>query len=350
MTITLSATLVFFMGQLGSPRLSAAQIAGIDRIDPASLQANVEFLASDLLEGRNTPSKGLDLAAEYIASQFRKSNLEPAGDKGFFQITSWRSEPSVPVKNVIGILRGTDPVLRDTFVLVSAHYDHIGQRDDADDRIFNGANDDASGVSGVIEIARGLSGLKLNRSVVFLAFYGEEKGLVGSRFYVSNPRFPLKSTIAAINLEQIGRTDDTDGLRIGEASMTGFDFSDLGPWFASAGRRIGVKVTKHTRWSDAFFSRSDNQAFADAGIPSGTLCTAYMFPDYHQVGDHADKLDYTNMAKIVRMVASGVASLADSKDEPRWNAANEKAAKYLRAWRKLTAPPRTSQLQITPSW
>jgi Zn-dependent M28 family amino/carboxypeptidase len=228
-------------------------------------------------------------------------------------------------------------VLKDTYILVTAHYDHLGPRTSTEgvSTIYNGANDDGSGTVSVIELAGALASSKVHpkRSIVFMTFYGEERGLLGSHYYGSHPLVPIAKTIADINLEQIGRTDDTEGPRIGGASMTGFDFSDLGPIFQVAGKAVGVDVSKHPRNSDTFFGRSDNQALANLGVPAHTLCTAYIFPDYHAPGDHWEKVDYDNMEKVDRMVALGLLILADSPSEPRWNEANPKAAKYLEAWR-----------------
>lgn len=318
-----------------APKLSPDEKLAIDRISPQSLKGNLSFIASDLLEGRNTPSRGLDLAAEYIAAQFRRAGLEPAGDDGYFQTAEWKSDPPQKVRNVIGILRGSDPKLKDTYVLVTAHYDHLGIRQNLEgDNIFNGANDDGSGTVSVMELAYALGSLKQRpkRSIVFMTFYGEEKGLVGSRYYGAHPVFPIAQTVADVNLEQIGRTDDTEGARVAEASMTGYDFTDLGALFSESGKLVGIKVTKHPRNSDAYFGRSDNQALADQGVPSGTLCTAYEYPDYHRPGDHWEKVDFENMSKIDKMVAIGLLTVANSSAAPQWNKANPKAERYWKAW------------------
>ncbi len=320
------------------PRLTADRKAALERISADSLRGHLSFIASDLLEGRGTPSRGLDLAAEYIAAQFRRAGLEPLGDDGYFQTTTSTargSEKLERVRNVIGVLRGSDPALKDTYVLVTAHYDHLGIRHTpGGDVIYNGANDDGSGTVSVIELASALSAgrSRPKRSIIFMTFFGEEGGLRGSRYYAAHPLVPVARTIADINLEQVGRTDDTEGPRVAAASMTGFDFSDLGPIFQAAGKAVGVDVSKHPRNSDTFFARSDNQAMADLGVPAHTLCTAYEYPDYHRPGDHWDKVDYANMQKVDRMVALGLLMLADSPAEPHWNPANPKAARYLDAW------------------
>jgi Zn-dependent M28 family amino/carboxypeptidase len=311
----------------------------VAKISAASMKGHLSFIASDALEGRDTPSRGLDLAAEYIAAQFRRAGLEPAVKDSYFQEATVRGRSGEgTARNVIGILRGSDPLLKNTYVLVTAHYDHLGMRSSGEgDRIYNGANDDGSGTVSVIELASTLSTLKdkPKRSIVFMCFYGEEKGLWGSSYYGKNPVFPLKDTIAQINLEHMGRTDDSEGARVKGASMTGFDYTDMGPIFEGAGKTVGIKVEKHPQNSDAFFSRSDNAALAAVGIPAHTLCTTFIFPDYHQVGDHWDKVDYENMAAVDRMVGLGVLVLADSKAEPRWNEKVTRTSRYVEAWKKL---------------
>ncbi len=336
-----------------SPPSSGAR-AALERVSADSLRGHLSFLASDLLEGRRTPSRGLDLAAEYIAAQFRRAGLEPLGDDGYFQTAAWGDvaklarrarelppeEAAMKVRNVVGVLRGSDPRLRDEYVIVSAHYDHIGVRPEGEgDRIFNGANDDASGVAGVIEAAAALSKMspRPRRSVVFLAFFGEERGLLGSRWYGMHPLVPLAKTVAQLNLEQIGRTDDSEGPQVGSLGVTGFDFSDVGAQLKQAGEAVGVRVYKHRTNSDAFFGRSDNQSLADAGVPAHTLSVAYMFPDYHAAGDEWQKLDFANMERVVRAVALAAVRLADAPQAPRWNEQNPKAARYVEAWKKLHA-------------
>jgi Zn-dependent M28 family amino/carboxypeptidase len=243
----------------------------------------------------------------------------------------------VKVRNVVGLLRGSSPALKDSYVIISAHYDHIGTQGAAgakNDRIYNGANDDGSGTVSVVELASALSTLKTHpkRSILFMTFFGEEKGLLGSRYYGRHPVVPTEKTVAGVNLEQLGRTDDVEGPRIGAAVMTGHGYSDVSDVFTAAGRSEGVRVYRHPQFSDSFFGRSDNQALADLGVPAHTIGVAFMFPDYHGASDHWDKIDYANMAKVDRMVAHGLLMIADNPVEPKWNESNPKAAKYLKAW------------------
>ena len=327
--------------------------AALEFISPNSLRGHVSFLASDLLEGRNTPSRGLDVAAEYVAAQFRRAALEPAGEDGYFQAGSMAPSarnrnpagpPPEPVKlrNVIGVLRGSDAALSTTYVIVSAHYDHLGMRQSGEgDLIYNGADDDASGTVAVLEIAAALArlGTRPKRSIVFMTFAGEEKGLLGSRYYAAHPVFPAEKTVAAINLEELGRTDDMTGPVISTAYVTGFDYSDVGPILEEAGKLTGVTIAKHAENNDKFFTGSDNLPMAALGIPAHTVSVGFIFPDYHQVGDEWQKLDYDNMAKIVRAVALGVYRIANSDDAPLWNATTPRADRYRKVREVPAAKP-----------
>jgi hypothetical protein len=311
----------------------------VGHITANSLRGDVSFLASDLLEGRDTPSHGLDIAGEYIASQFRRLGLEPAGDDGYFQSVVVRPEdPDSPKsRNVAAILRGSDPQLKDTYVMLSAHYDHVGLAQTGDDKIFNGANDNASGTASVLEVASALAALhpRPQRSVLFILFCGEEKGLRGSRYYVDHPLVPLDKTVADLNLEQVGRTDAVDGPHLNSANVTGFDFSDMTPILVDAGRRVGILVSKDAKASDRYFKFSDNEPIAKAGIPAHTLSVTYEFPDYHAVGDEWQKIDYDNMAKVDQAVGIATLRLAQAPAAPHWNETYPAAKPYAAAAKKL---------------
>lgn len=312
-----------------------------------SLRGHVSFLASDLLEGRDTPSRGLDIAAEYITSNLRRMGLEPVtGD-------SYDQPAPIPVKggdstgpgeptanNVAGILRGSDPMLKDTYVILSSHYDHLGLAPAGADRVFNGANDDASGTASVLEIANALASLhpRPKRSVLVILFCGEEKGLVGSRYYVSHPLVPLEQTIAQINMEQMGRTDSADSreaLHLNMMNVTGFDYSTIPALLVDSGRRVQIAVIKDDKASDTYFRRSDNGPLAEAGIPAHTVSVTYEFPDYHAVGDEWQKLDYDNMTRVDQAVGIAMLRLASAVTRPKWNESNPKAERFAEAAKKL---------------
>ena len=254
----------------------------------------------------------------------------------------------VVVQNVIGVLRGSDPVLSKTAVLLTAHYDHIGTVEtagqmtmhaagDSPDRIYNGANDDGSGTVSVMEIGHALAKLPHHpkRSIVFMTFFGEERGELGSQFYGKHPIFPIGQTVADVNLEQVGRTDSTVGRQLNNASITGFDYSDVTGYLIHAGERMGIKVYRDAEASDAYFTRSDNDALAEQGVPAHTLCVAFDYPDYHGLGDEWPKVDYENMAKVDRMVALALLDIANSEKAPEWNAQNPKT-EHFRAARAVS--------------
>ena len=311
----------------------------VGHITANSLRGDVAFLASDLLEGRDTPSRGLDIAGEYIASQFRRMGLEAPGDDGYFQSVVVRPEdPDSPKsRNVAAILRGSDPQLKNTYVMLSAHYDHVGLAQTGDDKIFNGANDDASGTASVLQVANALAALhpRPKRSVLFILFCGEEKGLRGSRYYVDHPLVPLDNTVANLNLEQLGRTDAPEGPHLNSANVTGFEFSDMTLILVDAGKRVGVVVSKDAQASDKYFKLSDNAPIAKAGVPAHTLSVTYEFPDYHAVGDEWQKIDYDNMAKVDHAVGIATLRLAQAITPPRWNEAYPAAKPYAQAAKKL---------------
>lgn len=306
-------------------------------ITPNGLRGDVSFLASDLLEGRDSPSRGLDIAAEYIASDFRRMGLEPIAGDSFFQavpIPAHRRKAEDNAgsestgtgnvgmaNNVAGILRGSDPELKNTYVILSAHYDHLGVATSGTDRVFNGANDDASGTASVLEIANALAALhpRPKRSVLVILFCGEEKGLLGSRYYASHPLVPLEQTIAQINLEQMGRTDSPEGPHLNMMNVTGFDYSTIPSLLVDSGKRVQISVIKDAQASEAYFRRSDNGPLADAGIPAHTVSVTYEFPDYHAVGDEWQKLDYANMAHVDQAVAIATLRLVSSSMAPKWN-------------------------------
>jgi Zn-dependent M28 family amino/carboxypeptidase len=273
-----------------------------------------------------------DAAAQFFAA------LKPGlGDASITAHIDAPDRKPVTLRNVIGVLRGSDPALRDTCVLLTAHYDHLGMRPDgAGDRIYNGANDDGSGTVSVIEAARALASLKQRpkRSIVFMTFFGEEEGLIGSQYYVHHPVWPIAKTIAQLNLEQVGRTDSTEGRQISNAALTGFDYSDLTSYVQRAGMSTGIRIYKNAQNSDAYFASSDNLSLAEAGVPATTLCVAFDYSDYHAVGDEWQKIDYENMAKVDRAVALALVLMADSDQPVHWNEANPKNARYVKVWKQ----------------
>jgi hypothetical protein len=134
--------------------------------------------------------------------------------------------------------------------------------------------------------------------------------------------------VADLNLEQLGRTDSTIGEQLANATLTGYQYSDVTKFVEEAGRKTGIKVYEDKEASDEYFLRSDNEALARLGIPAHTIAVAYDFSDYHAVGDEWQKIDYGNMAKVDRMIALAVMNLANSAAVPQWNQENPKTAPF----------------------
>ncbi|HEV7992004.1 MAG TPA: M20/M25/M40 family metallo-hydrolase [Gemmatimonadaceae bacterium] len=297
-------------------------------------------LSDDSLEGRMTGTRGSAKAAAIIADEMRRIGLEPAGDSAYFQrvpvamvgggaggpqralLESFAAYDALPAErrlkavNVVGVLRGTDPVLRDSAVLIDAHYDHLGiGRAVNGDSIYNGADDDASGVVAVLEIARVLAGGPApKRTVIFAATTGEEVGLLGTRWYLRHPVVPIAQMSANMEIEMIGRPDSLAG-GPGRAWLTGFERSTMGELFARAGLPIGPD----RRPDQQFFERSDNIAFARQGVPAHTLSSYNMHTDYHEPSDDAAHADIPHMTAVIRAGASAARLLADGP-APHWNA------------------------------
>jgi Zn-dependent M28 family amino/carboxypeptidase len=292
-------------GQMAFGQMAFGQTA-------ASLAADVSFLASEELDGRETGTRDLDVAASYIATQFAKAGLKPAANGTYFQ----QAKRGKGWRNVAAILPGTDPVLSSQYVILSAHYDHLGHNAKG---LFPGANDNASGTASVIEVAAALAGRaeRPKRSILFIAFYGEEEGLLGSSYYVQHPLVPLKDTVAEINLEQLGRTDEETGKKLASFALTGTNFTNLSDVIRDAVAAVGVTIYKH-KDDHLYFNRSDNYSFVSKDVVDTTIVVAFDYPDYHTTRDTVDKIDFDNLALVARGVGAAVWELAITPNPPVW--------------------------------
>ncbi len=432
------------------PRLSPEQGRAILTIQPKRLEGTLFFLASDELEGRDTPSRGLRIAGRYIASRFLAAGLEGLGPKGSFFLESevrtaripqelvslrgvdgkalphygllaapseeldlsavpgkdillldlpkagpapqmpgrrgrkvpprflafraamqarakgaklclLRVSPDSPlvakarslvapklasgrrglpipvllvpqdfasktklsvhlpskvmgkskVRNVAAVLRGGDPEHNKEALVFSAHMDHIGQKPGAKDSVYNGADDDASGCAGVIALAEAFAALEAppKRSLIFVTFWGEEKGLLGSRAFVRKLPWPKDKIIADINIEMIGRPEkDAEG----KIWMTGWGHSNLGTYMAQGARRARVRIFEHPKYSEMLYGQSDNRSFVQVGIIGHSFSAGSLHSDYHGTGDEYQKLNFPHMAKVVRGLFAGALPLADA--------------------------------------
>lgn len=169
--LTIFITLLTLTGarQLADAKPLQSPTALFDSVSAKSMRANLRFLASDELKGRDTPSPELDIAANWIASEFEKAGLKPVGKDGFFQVATFREKL---VKNVVGLIEGSDLKLSKTYLLVTGHYDHVGMRGTEGDTIFNGANDNGSSIVSMVELARAFGAMKTKpkRSILMMAF------------------------------------------------------------------------------------------------------------------------------------------------------------------------------------
>jgi hypothetical protein len=242
------------------------------------------------------------------------SDTNPVGKQLTIRIGAQQVQRN-PVRNVIGILRGSDPELAKEAVLISAHLDHIGGQFHGVDRINNGADDNATGVTSVLSLADAFCRLKPGpkRSIVFATFWGEEKGLLGSRQFVENPLWPLSQIVANINIEMVGRPA-TDARE--KAWMTGWKHSNLGSIMNVGSQRVGVEIFNRTDVGEMLYSRSDNYSFVRKGVIAHSFSAGSLHADYHQPTDEWEKLDIPHMTKVIQGLFAGALFIADSPVVP----------------------------------
>jgi Zn-dependent M28 family amino/carboxypeptidase len=216
--------------------------------------------------------------------------------------------------NVIGIVRGRDATLTKETVLLSAHLDHLGiGREVNGDKIYNGADDDASGVTAVLELARALaSGPKPKRTVIFVLFGSEEIGGWGARYFQDHPPVPLETFVANLEFEMIGRPDAAVAPRT--LWLTGFERSDLGKQLAAHGARLVADPHPAER----FFQRSDNYVLARKGIIAHTVSSFGLHPDYHRPSDDLSHIDFKHMTEAIASMVEPVRWLVNSDFKPQW--------------------------------
>ncbi len=294
----------------------------------------VSALAADSMEGRRTGTPGSARAARFLAERMRSYGLEPRGDSSYFQrvlyevvrgpqgevlrLPGSKGADSADVVrvtdyNLIGSIPGTDATLRGQVVVLGAHFDHVGIGPPVQgDSIYNGADDDASGVAAVLAAARTLAKAPPRRTVIVLLTSGEEFGVLGTQWYADRPVFPLSGTIAGLQVEMVGRPDSLAG-GPGMLWLTGYERSTVGETLTAA----GLPIIPDPRPSFRFFERSDNIVFALRGIPAHTLSSFGMHSDYHQPSDETDRIDFAHLERAADYVTRAVRLLADGPP-PSW--------------------------------
>ncbi len=288
--------------------------------DAQEIRGEMEFLASDAMQGRGSGSHDELLAAVYLASQLREIGIEPGGDNGGYiqnvsgEFNFYREGTKQwNTRNVIGVLRGGDSKLKDEAILLTAHMDHIGMREAVKgDKIYNGADDDASGCVAVLQLARALAEKHPKRTVLFVFFGSEETGGQGNQYFLQHPPVPLKNIVANLEFEMIGRPDAA--VKPDELWLTGFDRSNLGPELA----KHGAKLVADPHPKQNFFQRSDNYALAKQGVVAQTVSSFGLHPDYHRPSDDIAHLDFLHMEQAIHSMVEPVEWLANSDFRPEW--------------------------------
>jgi Zn-dependent M28 family amino/carboxypeptidase len=267
-------------------------------------------LASDKMEGRAIFTSGIELASVFIENEFKKIDLSY-----FKELKNYRQEFVVdgkPANNVIGILLGKSKP--EELVIFSAHYDHIGVAKSGEDKIYNGANDDASGTTAVIALAKYFKELNQNeRTIIFVAFTGEEVGGFGSKFFSDN--IDSNKVVAMFNIEMIG-TESKWGKN--SAYITGYQKSNFGIILQKNLKNTNFNFNPDPYPRQKLFYRSDNARLAALGVPAHTISTSKMDsePNYHKLSDEVSTLDLDNMTEIIKSIAISSKSIISGEDTP----------------------------------
>ena len=266
------------------------------------------------LEGQDATDLEANLNLLEVSPDAAKA-LEALSENTILNFTSSSTSEQKYTWNAIGILKGSDPSLQRTAVLLSAHLDHlgIGAAVDGDD-IYNGADDDASGVSAVLEFAHVLgSGPKPKRTVIFALFGSEETGRFGSRYFLRNPPLALKQIVVNLEFEMLGRPDPA--VPPGTVWLTGWERSNLGPVLAEH----GAHLVGDPHPEQNFFARSDNYALAKQGLLAQTISSYGLHRDYHQPSDDLAHIDFKHLDAAIGSLLQPVQWLVNSSFAPKWN-------------------------------
>ena len=320
--------------------LSQDNLKYANTININDLYDHINILASDSLEGRETGKPGQKMAAAYIANHFKEIGIPPYKRKTYFQkfkVKSkrhvckcddcdltffkrvFKSNQIIRGENVLGFIEGSD--LKEELIIITAHYDHLGKHDSL---IFNGADDDASGVAGAMEIAEAFmlakkDGKGPRRSILIMPVSGEEKGLLGSKYYTDNPVYPLNNTIVNLNIDMIGRLDDWHSTG-NYVYLIGSD--RLSYELHNINEEVNNKYTKldlDYKYNDEedpnrYFYRSDHYNFAKNNIPVIFYFNG-VHEDYHRPSDTIEKLDFSKIKTISKLVFLTAWELANREEK-----------------------------------
>lgn len=287
------------------------QILGQISISAESLSKHVYFLANDSLEGRSPGTKGCVAASNYIVDEFQHIGIQPLVPD-YFQLFTFRNGiNSIEAKNILGIIEGDDPNLKNEFIIIGAHYDHIGYyfktNSSGEKVIFNGADDNASGVASLIEIGRQLKKLKLKRSVILAAWDAEESGLLGSYQFIRDSILNPSQIKLAISIDMVGMLQKANGLSLLGLGTLIYSESELEQ--LSQLHKIKIKTT-----SNRVPLRTDTRPFGELGISAIQITTGTVSP-YHKPEDDANLLDYSGMVQITEFLTDFIVYQANSANE-----------------------------------
>jgi hypothetical protein len=321
----------------------SAPIPGPAAADSSAIRRDIAWLADDRREGRGTGTAGDDSAAAYIARRFAALRLTPASGTCGRDLACWYQPYTarslvlqragkrfeLPTRNVVGIVRGTNPALANEFVIVGAHYDHLGRDTigaldpDAGGVIRNGADDNASGTAAVLELARLFARQPAARPILFVAFSGEEMGLLGSAHFVAQPPVPIGQSLAMVNFDMVGRLDREQLQIFGTATAT--EFPAL---LDDTNTKYKFRLTAN---GDGF-GRSDHSSFYGKDLPvlhffSGT------HGDYHRASDDVERINASGEARIVDFASDVIRALANRSSRLTFQKTPERTASQPRAGR-----------------
>ena len=289
----ISLVLLFFVSCIAN-----AQSAQQER-----LKKHVYLLASDSLRGRDAGTVDADKAAQYIVKQFKEIGIEPYYKEGFYQ--PFEKYGTTTYKNIVGVIPGNDPVLKDEYIVIGAHYDHVGVKND---KIYNGADDNASGTATIIEMARILKARQsqLKRSIIVVAFDAEEKGLWGSNYLTE--QLDLSKIKLMMSIDMVGWLHEGKTLRLHGAAT----IKDGKKLLQEEARKMQMDIDA-IKFETSVFGATDTQGFAKKNVPTLYVTTGLKSP-YHKPEDDAELIDYEGMDRITSYMADVTECLANKTD------------------------------------
>ena len=318
---------LFLLLILPSALIAQENVKFSKTITTSDLEKHLNVLASDSLEGRETGKKGQKMAADYIMNHFINIGVPPyKGNKYYqkFKVKSGRhickcedcdngfvkqlfgKKKMIKGENVLAFIEGSD--LKEEIVVITAHYDHLGMHENI---VFNGADDDGSGTAATMEIAEAFmiakkEGNGPRRSILIMTVSGEEKGLLGSKYYTDNPIYPLENTVANLNIDMIGRVDDWhengDYVYLIGSDMLSMDLHNLSEEVNK--KYIGINLDYRFNSEDdpnQYYYRSDHYNFAKNNIPVIFYFNG-VHEDYHKKTDTVEKIDFEKLQRISRLI------------------------------------------------